>query len=109
MNSSLPGREGLYRQKDNPMSEEFEELRSLYVDYLRGEIDTFRSLLTRRDLEDIRSLGHRLKGSGGSYGFHHISELGETIQYLQDSTEWGDIEVLLHQLEEMYEQLAEDL
>jgi HPt (histidine-containing phosphotransfer) domain-containing protein len=109
MNSNLPGREGLYKHKDNPMHEELDELRPLYVDYLRGEIDTFRSLLARRDLEDIRSLGHRLKGSGGSYGFQHISDLGEAIQYLQDSAEWEEIESLLHQLEETYEQLAEGL
>lgn len=109
MNSSLPGGEGLYPHKNDGMHEELDELRSLYVDYLRGEIDTFRSLVARRDLEDIRSLGHRLKGSGGSYGFQHISDLGETIQYLQDSAEWEEIEILLHRLEEMYEQLAEGL
>ena len=109
MNTSLPGREGLHKHKGNPVHDELAELRSLYVDYLRGEIDTFRSLLARRDLEDIRSLGHRLKGSGGSYGLQHISDLGETIQCLQDCAEWEEIEILLHQLEEMYEQLAEGL
>jgi len=101
MNGDL--RRGESLSKDDPMAEELDELRSLYVDYLRGEIDTFRSLLARRDLGDIRTLGHRLKGSGGCYGFHHISELGEKIQCLQDPTDWEEIETLLHELEEMYE------
>ena len=90
-------------------AEEVLELRSLYADYLRGEIDTFRSLLVRRDLPSIRELGHRLKGSGGSYGFHYVSELGETVQHLQDHTEWDEVETLFHKLEEMYEQIAEGL
>lgn len=104
MNGDLRPGEGL--SKDDPLAEELDELRSLYVDYLRGEIDTFRSLLARKDLDDIRALGHRLKGSGGCYGFHPISELGETIQYLQGPTDWEEIETLLHTLEEMYERIA---
>jgi len=103
---SFPG-EGLFPA--DPVTEEILELRSLYLDYLRGEIDTFRTLLTRRKLEQIKELGHRLKGSGGSYGFDHISELGETIQYLPDSTGWDEVETLFHQLEDMYEQMAEGL
>ena len=93
---------------DVPVSSEIPELRSLYLDYLRGEIDTLRSLFVRKDLEGIRELGHRLKGSGGSYGFHQISELGETIQYLEDHTEWHEVETLFHRLEEMYQQIAGD-
>jgi len=99
--------EGLFG--DDSAAEEILELRALYVDYLRGEIDTYRSLLTRKDLEGIRELGHRLKGSGGSYGLHHISELGESIQGLQDGTDWDEVETLFHRLEEMYEQIAEGL
>ncbi len=91
------------------VAEEILELRSLYVDYLRGEIDTMRCLLVRKDLKGIRELGHRLKGSGGSYGLHNISELGEKIQNLPDRTEWDDIEDHFHRLEEMYEEIAEGL
>lgn len=29
---------------------------------------------------EIRTLGHRMKGAGGSYGFDEISELGEIIE-----------------------------
>ncbi len=85
------------------------ELRSLYLDYLKEESDAFKSLLARRDLDGIRELGHRLKGSGGSYGLPHISELGETIQYLEDHTPWEEVETLFHRLEEMYEQIAKSL
>lgn len=93
----------------DPITEEIQELRSLYLDYLRGEIDTFRSLVVRRDMEKIRDLGHRLKGSAGSYGFQEISEFGDTIQHLQASAEWEEVETLFHRLEAIYEQIAEGL
>jgi len=87
------------------VTEDMIELRSLYVGYLRNEIDSFKSLLASKDLDQIRELGHRLKGSGGTYGFPQISELGETIQYLEDNVDWKDVEGLLLQLVELYDRI----
>ena len=87
------------------VTEDMIELRSLYVGYLRNEIDSFKSLLACKDLDPIKELGHRLKGSGGTYGFHRISELGETIQYLEDNVDWKDVEGLLLQLVELYDRI----
>lgn len=38
------------------------------------------SLLETNSFGEIRTLGHRMKGAGGSYGFDDISELGEAIE-----------------------------
>ncbi len=37
-------------------------------------------LLERNSFSEIRTLGHRMKGAGGSYGFDDISEIGEVIE-----------------------------
>lgn len=37
-------------------------------------------LLVEGDLAEIRTLGHRMKGAGGSYGFDEISEIGERLE-----------------------------
>ena len=37
-------------------------------------------LLEVNSFGDIRTLGHRMKGAGGSYGFDEISILGEVIE-----------------------------
>lgn len=37
-------------------------------------------LLQTAAFSDIRTIGHRMKGAGGSYGFDEISELGEIIE-----------------------------
>ena len=38
------------------------------------------SLLERNSFSEIRTLGHRMKGAGGSFGFDDISEIGEVIE-----------------------------
>ena len=38
------------------------------------------SLLAGNSFSEIRTLGHRMKGAGGSYGFDEISVLGEAIE-----------------------------
>ena len=38
------------------------------------------SLLEGNSFSEIRSLGHRMKGAGGSFGFDDISEIGEAIE-----------------------------
>lgn len=38
------------------------------------------SLLNNNSFSEIRTLGHRMKGAGGSYGFDEISVIGEIIE-----------------------------
>ena len=38
------------------------------------------SLLDGNSFSEIRTLGHRMKGAGGSFGFDDISEIGEVIE-----------------------------
>ena len=38
------------------------------------------TLLEAHAFSEIRTLGHRMKGAGGSYGFDRISEIGEAIE-----------------------------
>jgi HPt (histidine-containing phosphotransfer) domain-containing protein len=37
-------------------------------------------LLAEGNLAEIKSLAHRMKGSGGSYGFDEISGIGEDLE-----------------------------
>lgn len=44
------------------------------------ELETLRSALGGGDYEQLRHLGHRMKGVGNSYGFARISEIGKLIE-----------------------------
>jgi HPt (histidine-containing phosphotransfer) domain-containing protein len=60
-----------------------EDLRDLIPGYLenRGnDVVQILSCLEQGDYETIRSLGHKMKGSGGGYGFDAVTEIGRTIE-----------------------------
>ena len=60
-----------------------QELKDLVPGYLeRRQRDIFdlRGMLTAHDYEAMKGMGHRLKGSGLSYGFPTISDMGAEIE-----------------------------
>jgi HPt (histidine-containing phosphotransfer) domain-containing protein len=59
------------------------ELITVVPDYLenrRLDCQSIERLLADGDLDGIRALAHRMKGSGGSYGFDEITTLGEALE-----------------------------
>lgn len=64
----------------SPVAPEALELRDTYLARRRREIEELERLLARRHFEGIAEIGHRLKGSGGSFGFPEFGELGEALE-----------------------------
>lgn len=59
------------------------EVESIVPEFLenrRRDCSLIEQLLECDSFSEIRILGHRMKGAGGSYGFDMISEIGETIE-----------------------------
>lgn len=59
------------------------ELRPIVPEFLENrkkDCQLISSLLEAGSFSEIRTLGHRMKGAGGSYGFDDISEIGEAIE-----------------------------
>lgn len=44
------------------------------------EIESLRAALAAGDFDQLRQLGHRMKGVGNSYGFAKVSELGKQVE-----------------------------
>lgn len=60
-----------------------EDFKDLVPGFLSGrvsDIDTIRSAVAAPDFEVIRILGHTMKGTGGSYGFDAITDIGASIE-----------------------------
>ena len=53
----------------------------------KKEIATLRTALAAGDFEQLRQLGHRMKGVGNSYGFAVVSEIGKRVE---DGARAGD-------------------
>ena len=58
-------------------------LESIVPEFLgnrKKDCELIRQLLGKEAFNEIRTLGHRMKGAGGSYGFDLISEIGEIVE-----------------------------
>jgi HPt (histidine-containing phosphotransfer) domain-containing protein len=62
------------------VAKDLEDLIPTFITNRTKELDTLRIALGAGDMEQLRQLGHRMKGVGNSYGFEHISVLGKQIE-----------------------------
>jgi signal transduction histidine kinase/ActR/RegA family two-component response regulator len=51
-----------------------------YLEKRRGDIAKLRAALDHADFDTIRTLGHQMSGTGGSYGFEPITEIGSVLE-----------------------------
>ena len=59
---------------------DLEDLIPVFMSNRKKELDALRVALAAADFEQLRQLGHRMKGVGNSYGFAPISDFGKTIE-----------------------------
>jgi HPt (histidine-containing phosphotransfer) domain-containing protein len=62
------------------VAKDLEDLIPTFMTNRNKEIETLRTALGAGDMEQLRQLGHRMKGVGNSYGFELISVLGKQIE-----------------------------
>lgn len=80
-----------------------EDLIPVFLENRHKEINTLRVALAAADFEQLRQLGHRMKGVGNSYGFNHVSTLGK---YIEDGARSGDRASLEARIAEYAEYLS---
>ena len=59
---------------------DLEDLIPGYLKRRQEDISAIRNACDACDFENIRILGHSMKGSGGGYGFDQITEIGKLIE-----------------------------
>lgn len=69
------------------VAKDLEDLIPVFMSNRRKELDTLRVALAAADFEQLRQLGHRMKGVGNSYGFARVSDLGK---HVEDGARSGD-------------------
>ncbi len=82
------------------------EIESIVPEFLEKRAEDCRlvdEMLEREAFSEIRALGHRMKGAGGSYGFDDVSKLGEIIE---DAALAGDKSAISKAVLELAEYLA---
>jgi HPt (histidine-containing phosphotransfer) domain-containing protein len=69
--------EDIYKVK---VAKDLEDLIPVFLSNRKKELDALRAALAASDFEQLRQLGHRMRGVGNSYGFDHVSTLGKHIE-----------------------------
>ncbi len=64
-----------------------EDLIPTFLGNRRKELEALRVALAAADFEQLRQLGHRMRGVGNSYGFDRVSDIGRVIE---DGARSGD-------------------
>ena len=85
------------------VQKDLEDLIPVFMRNRHKELDALRVALAAADFEQLRQLGHRMKGVGNSYGFSHISTLGK---YIEDGARSGDRASLQARISEYEEYLS---
>jgi HPt (histidine-containing phosphotransfer) domain-containing protein len=72
-----------------------EDILEIIPDYLemrRDEMGVLQAAFAQKDFDALRDHGHKLKGSGGSFGFDRISEIGGNLESASKSQDLPTIE-----------------
>jgi len=85
------------------VQKDLEDLIPVFMRNRHKELDALRVALAAADFQQLRQLGHRMKGVGNSYGFTHISTLGK---YIEDGARSGDRASLQARISEYEEYLS---
>ncbi|MFY9315494.1 MAG: Hpt domain-containing protein [Burkholderiales bacterium] len=85
------------------VAKDLEDLVPTFMKNRTKELETLRAALAAGDFEQMRQLGHRMKGVGNSYGFEKVSLLGKQIE---DGAKAGDRGGLDAQLADYADYLA---
>jgi CheY-like chemotaxis protein/HPt (histidine-containing phosphotransfer) domain-containing protein len=86
-----------------------EQIKALVPNYLatkETQIQEARGFLAARDFDPIRSFGHNLKGTGRSYGFPPMEEMGREIERAAAQADTGRIAEQLDALDRFVSESA---
>ncbi|RMF66664.1 MAG: response regulator [Calditrichaeota bacterium] len=91
---------------DLEIQKEMESLRHIYVESLRDRHAQLAAALNLDDYERVSQIGHRMKGSGASYGFPEVTRLGRELEAAARKKEGEKLAHLLDELKEFISQVA---
>ncbi len=77
---------------------ELAELVDGYLENRRADIENLTGFIRDREADEIRRLGHNMKGSGKAYGFDLITAIGANLEQAGRNADFTEAEKLLDQL-----------
>ncbi|MDH4191420.1 MAG: Hpt domain-containing protein [Betaproteobacteria bacterium] len=82
------------------------DLVPMFMSNRKKEIDALREAIGASDFEQMRQIGHRMKGSGRSYGFLLVTELGMRLEEAARNSDGGAAETCVAEYVDYIEKLT---
>lgn len=70
---------------------DLKELLPAYLENRRKDVSRIWRALDKQDYDEIRIIGHNMKGTGGGYGLDAITVFGQRLERASAARESGDI------------------
>lgn len=85
------------------VAKDLEELIPKFMSNRNKELDALRAALAAADFEQLRQIGHRMRGVGNSYGFERVSTIGA---HIEDGARSADKALLAREIADYGDYLA---
>ncbi|QPJ64116.1 MAG: Hpt domain-containing protein [Candidatus Nitrohelix vancouverensis] len=82
-----------------------QDLVPTFMDNRRKDIAQLETSLRQNDFDTIRDIGHKMCGSGGSYGFEAISVIGKTLETSASRNDAAAVEQAVRSLSDYVERV----
>jgi len=77
------------------VARDLEDLIPVFMTNRHKEVETLRGALAAGDFEQLKLLGHRMKGVGRSYGFVTVSDIGKRVEDAAVKSDRGAIDACI--------------
>jgi HPt (histidine-containing phosphotransfer) domain-containing protein len=88
------------------VSQDLEDIVPIFLGNRWKDIQVLREALSTRDFKTVQTLGHRMKGDGGGFGFNRITEIGAAMECAAQREEPSTINQLVAQLEDFLKRVV---
>lgn len=78
---------------------DLEELIPIFIDNRKEELQELKKFFREKNTEEMKKIGHSMKGCGSIYGFHAISFIGEELEEEAKNNNLEKIENLIDNLD----------
>lgn len=62
------------------ISRDLEDIVPVFLSNRKKDVQILRDALITQDFRTVQTLGHRMKGDGGGFGFDRITEIGAAME-----------------------------
>ena len=81
------------------VDEDFLDLAEMYLEAKKKDIALYQTALENKDFKAIKDASHKMKGTGASYGFDYLTELGKNMEEASLNEEYDSLVQMVADLE----------